>query len=121
MIETIVIDTNIVIRLFSGDKGCHDIIDQKLLLVSFITQIELLSWPTITSKDESTLNSFLQECFINNITEDIKRLTIEIRKNYKLKIPDAIIAATALSKNLSLFSTDDIFKRVKELNFIHVQ
>jgi predicted nucleic acid-binding protein len=121
MIETIVIDTNIIIRLFSGDKSCHDIIHQKLLLVSFITQIELLSWPTITSEDESTLNSFLHDCFINNITEDIKRTTIEIRKKYKLKTPDAIIAATALNKKLSLFSTDEIFKKVKELNFIHVQ
>jgi hypothetical protein len=121
MIETIVIDTNIIIRLFSGDKDCHDIIHQKLLLVSFITQIELFSWPTITSDDESSLNSFLLDCSILNITEDIKKTTIEIRRKYKLKIPDAIIAATALNKNLSLFSTDDIFKRVTELNFIHVQ
>jgi predicted nucleic acid-binding protein len=55
------------------------------------------------------------------ITDDIKNTTIEIRKKYNLKIPDAVIAATAICKKLPLFSGDDIFNRVKELNFIHVQ
>ena len=120
MIETIVIDTNIIIKLFSGDKSCQDIVHQKLLLLSFITEIELLSWPTSTSEDESLLNSFLHDCFITNVTDDIKKAAIEIRKKYKLKVPDAIIAATATTKNLTLFSSDDIFKRIPHLNFVHV-
>jgi hypothetical protein len=43
MIETIIIDTNIVIRHFAGDESCRDIINQKLLILSLITEIELLS------------------------------------------------------------------------------
>jgi predicted nucleic acid-binding protein len=121
MIETIIIDTNIIIRHFSGDESCRDIINQKLLLLSFITEIELLSWPDITPSERSFLNLFLQDCFVIGMTEDIKHTTIEIRKKYNLKIPDAVIAATAICKKLPLFSGDDIFNRVKELNFIHVQ
>ena len=120
MIETIIIDTNIIIRLFSGNKNCQDIIHKKLILISFITEIELLSWPTAAPGDEITLISFLHDCFITNITDDIKKTTIEIRKKYKLKIPDAIIAATAITKNLTLFSSDDVFKRIPHLNFVYV-
>ncbi len=81
MIETIVIDTNIIIRLFSGDKSCLDIIHQKLLVISFINEIELLAWAGSTEQDELILKSFLHDCFIANITEEIKKTTIELRKN----------------------------------------
>jgi predicted nucleic acid-binding protein len=50
-----------------------------------------------------------------------KNEVISLRRKYSLKLPDAIIAATAITKKLTLFSGDDIFHRVKELNFIHVQ
>jgi len=120
MIETIAIDTNIIIRLLSGDKKCLDIIHKRILVISFITEIELLSWPGLTHEDEIILNSFMSDCFITNVTEELKKTTIELRKNFRLKIPDAIIAATAITKNLTLFSADDIFKRIPQLSFVYV-
>jgi len=120
MIETIVIDTNIIIRLFSGDKSCQDIIHKKLLLISIITEIELLSWSQLSESDYSILSSFLHNCFIIGLTQEIKNEVIHLRKNFALKIPDAIIAATAITKSLPLFSSDDIFKRIPHLNFVHV-
>ena len=32
---------------------------------------------------------------------------IDLRKNYKIKLPDAIIAATALARNLILITNDE--------------
>jgi predicted nucleic acid-binding protein len=66
------------------------------------------------------LSSFLYGCFIINISSAIKETAITIRKNYSLKVPDALITATALVKNIPLFSADDIFKRVPDLNFVYV-
>jgi predicted nucleic acid-binding protein len=120
MIETIVIDTNIVIKLFSGDKSSQDIIHQKFLLISFITEIELLSWPQLSESDYSILSSFLHDCFIIGFSQEIKNEVIHLRKNFAIKLPDAIIAATAITKSLPLFSSDDIFKRIPHLNFVHV-
>jgi predicted nucleic acid-binding protein len=120
MIETITIDTNIIIRLISGDKSCLDIIHNRILVISFITEIELLSWPNLTLQDEKIINSFLNDCFIANISDEIKKATIDLRKNYRLKIPDSIIAATAITKQLTLFSADDVFKRIPHLNFVYV-
>jgi len=53
-------------------------------------------------------------------SREIKESAITIRKNYNLKVPDAIIAATAITKNFTLFSADDIFKRIPQLNFVYV-
>jgi predicted nucleic acid-binding protein len=86
-----------------------------------IIEIELLSWPDPAADNYQLLSSFLADCFIINLSPEIKEKAIEIRRNYGLKVPDAIIAATAITKQLSFFSADDIFYRVKELNFIHVQ
>lgn len=121
MIATIAIDTNIVIKFLKGDENCKNIIRGKISLLSFISEIELLSWPQLDSTGDKLIRSFLSECFIINLFPEIKEKSIEIRRNYGLKVPDAIIAATAITKQLTFFSGDDIFGRVKELNFIYVQ
>lgn len=121
MIVTIAIDTNIVIRAFAGDETCKNIINGTIPIVSIITEIELLSWPQLDPEEYGALSSFLSECFIINLSSEIRNKTITIRKDYGLKVPDAIIAATAITKSIPLFSSDDIFKRVPDLNFIHVQ
>ncbi len=55
-----------------------------------------------------------------NLSEDIVEMTIEIRKQYKTKLPDAIIAATALSNGLCIITrnTKD-FERVEGLKVVH--
>jgi len=121
MIATTAIDTIIVIRYFNGDETCKEIITGKIPVLSIISEIELLSWPQLNSDEYDLLSSFLSECFIINLSSEIRNETIAVRKNYGLKVPDAIIAATAITKNLPLFSTDDIFKRIPHLNFIYVQ
>jgi len=120
MIPIIAIDTNIVIRAFNGNEECKNIISNKLSVVSVMIEIELLTWPRLDFEEYNLLSSFLSECFIISISREIKESAISIRKNYNLKVPDAIIAATAITKNLTLFSADDIFKRIPQLNFVYV-
>ena len=121
MIEIIAIDTNIIIKALAGTESCINAISGKLVAISIITEIELLSWPQLSETDYSVLRSFLEDCIIVDFSQEIKEEAIKIRKMYGLKVPDAIIAATAVTKKLSLFSGDDIFKRVLHLNFVHIQ
>lgn len=44
-----------------------------------------------------------------------KELAISLRKKYSLKIPDLIIAATAISMDIPLVTTDTGFKQITEL------
>ena len=48
----------------------------------------------------------------------IKAQTIKLRKKYKIKLPDAIIAATAITYELPLVSADQGFSQIEELDFI---
>ena len=54
------------------------------------------------------------------LTEEIERQTIFIRKSYKIKLPDAIIAATAMVYNLILVTHNvDDFKNIQGLKIVN--
>ena len=112
------VDTNILIYLLSGDKTLINILNQKQIYISFITEIELLSFATLTDKERNKIGSMLKSFIIMDLNESIKETTIRYRKDYKLKIPDAIIAATANYLNLPILTADYAFKSITELTTI---
>ena len=65
--------------------------------ISVITEIELLSWQKISPEQSKTISLFLSNFGKVDLNEEIKEITINIRKSTGLKIPDAIIAASALA------------------------
>jgi len=62
--------------------------------------------------------SFLSELKIENISEEIKQNTIQIRKSTNLKLPDCIIAATSMSLNIPLVTSDKQLSSVPGLDVI---
>lgn len=81
--------------------------------VSFITQIELLVWNPPIPEDIQVRKAFLGGSEIFHINDSIINLTIHIRKKTKIKLPDAVIAATAFHNDFTLLSTNDNdFKKV---------
>jgi len=88
------------------------------LIVSIISEIEVLSFPNITAKDSELLKSFLSECYIVDIEPAIKNITITIRSKFKIKLPDAVIAATAIYFDLPLFTMDKGFKKIIDLQAV---
>jgi len=105
-------DTNTVIyylqRNFSGDKQdlLNNIINTYQPAISVITQIELFCWKSATENDINVLNSFISDCRIFELENSVKFKTIELRKTYNIKLPDAIIAATSVQHDLTLISND---------------
>ena len=87
-------------------------------VVSVVTQIEVLGYKVIP-EDELILNEFINVAQIIGLSEDIVRHKIELRRAYKIKTPDAIIAATSQVLNLTLISrnTKD-FDKIKDLKII---
>jgi predicted nucleic acid-binding protein len=74
--------------------------------VSIITEMELLSYPSLTPTEEQRIRQFLSQLQILNLTESIKRGAIDLRKHNRLKLPDAIIVATALELGAILLTND---------------
>lgn len=114
----IVIDTNIAIRLFKGDSRLANLLQDREAKLSFIVELELMGYRHITDEEEAWMELFLDQCSIIGINSGIKEITTYVRRQYNLKLPDAIIAATSIFLGVPLLSTDDHFDRVKELIFI---
>ncbi len=92
--------------------------------ISAITEIELMCWNPAHENDLEVVQSFIAECFVIELEQDIKVKTAEIRRAYRLKLPDAIIAATAAVHELTLITrnTSD-FQKIREIKAIdpHLQ
>lgn len=73
-----------------------DILKKNQPAISAITVIELLCWKTNTEKDLKVLQNFIQDALVIELEPSIKLKTADLRKVYRIKLPDAIIAATAL-------------------------
>ncbi|MBC7411938.1 MAG: PIN domain-containing protein, partial [Bacteroidia bacterium] len=55
---------------------------------------------------------------IMEMSNDVVNKTIALRKRHKIKLPDAIIAATAIVYDFTLITGDIYFKNITELNTI---
>jgi hypothetical protein len=88
--------------------------------ISIITQIELLSWAVPNKNDQAILNSFISTSNLIGVSQEIVEKCAAIRKNYRLKLPDALISATALVHNLTLVADNDKdFALISELTLIN--
>ena len=117
----ILIDTNIALYLFNGDQDLAAELQDTEAYVSFINELELLGYRGITEQEESWMELFLEECSIMDFNKGIKDITIDLRRKYKLKLPDAIIAATAIFLGIPLISADSHFDKITDLVFIKYQ
>ncbi len=79
--------------------------------------MELLSWPGASQEQTLILNEFINASEVFALEESVIVKAVEIRKTFKTKLPDAIIAATAIVNNLSLITrnTKD-FEKIQELD-----
>lgn len=77
-----------------------------------------MSYPNIEKSDEDRIKEFFKGTEIINLNEQVKELSIQIKKSYKLKLPDAVIAASAFYKNIPLLTADSDFEKIEELNLI---
>ncbi len=110
-----VADTNALIYLLNGNTCMTPYLD-KNLSYSVISEMELLSYSGITESEENSIKSLLKECEEVALSAEIKEKTIEIRKKYKTKLPDAIVAASAIVSGLPLITADKGFNQIVELN-----
>ena len=116
------LDTNTVIDFCNAKLPANA---KKMLIgiepaISVITEIELFASAKIPLQEKLNLKAFVGICTVyNNINNDIVNKTIAIRQQYKTKLPDAIIAATAIVYNLVLITrnTSD-FKITQELKVV---
>ncbi|MEO6284430.1 MAG: type II toxin-antitoxin system VapC family toxin [Dyadobacter sp.] len=107
--EEYLVDTNAVSHYLSGNLPelgmvFLDNVINAVPNLSIISQIELLTW---NSTKNVVVKDFITDSFIFNISPEIVNICVTIRKGKKIKIPDAIIAATALVNGFTLVTDNE--------------
>ena len=125
MAERYLIDTSGVIKYLNitfPPDGINflNIILEKESVISFISEIELQAWDPVDPDDMKIYHSFISKSIVFGVKDDVIKETIRIRKTYKLKLPDALIAATAIINDMILIADNDKdFAAVDELKYIN--
>jgi len=112
--ERLLADTNALIHQLGGDQRVGELLKGKKVHISFVTQIELLSWQGYSIKERALISEQIKEFIIMDANEGIKMIAIDLRIKHKLKLADALIAATAISLKIPLVTQDKHFNRLKE-------
>ncbi len=113
-------DTNALIYLLAGNVCMKSYLDKRLA-VSVISYMEILSFSGIDSEEERNIRELLNNCFIIGIEEEIREKTISIRRERSVKLPDSIIAATAIIYEIPLLTADAGFNKIVDLNIVKLE
>ena len=77
------------------------------LFVSIITEMEVLAKPNMKPAEERAVQVFLKSITIVPLSDEIKREAIRREGSPRPKLPDAIVAATAVILGASLVTADE--------------
>ena len=113
-------DTNFLIFTSQGNPIVETFLDYNIG-ISFISEMELLGVFSISKIQKSNIQKIIDQCFVIDFNLEIKKSAIQLKQKYKDKLPDAIIAATAIHYNIPFITADADFKIIKELDLIFIE
>lgn len=126
MNEAYLWDTNIAVYYLQqqlppyAGKVMDDIAGNSRICFSVITEIELFSWKTATAFDFDLVNIFVDMSLLFDLKKDIRKKASELRRQYDLELPDAIIAATAVFHGLTLITDNTTdFAEIENLSLLN--
>ena len=114
------IDTNVWIDALSGKLSAAAFLKITVQAswagYSAITRLELFGLPSLKDEEEKKITELLKPFLEIAVDSRIIDRAIQVRKAKRIKVPDAIIAATALEKDCSLITRNiEDFKGIADL------
>lgn len=109
------LDTNSILYILSGNETLANHLHQKSPYTSFISEIDLFSYNRLTTKEEKSIRQFLLQFRIIDLDQSVKQEAISLRKAYSRKLPDCIIAATAITLQLILITAGKQYRQIEHL------
>ena len=112
------LDTNAIIQLFKGNAELSALLSgADFVAASVISEMEYLSFSGLSEHDANLFREFRADIDIYGIPADDRGFTqmvVEARTRFRMKLPDAIIAATARENGLTVLTADDHFKPLQD-------
>ena len=105
------LDTNFILGLLKSNPDALALINDRRIVVercaySAITRMELLGYPGITSTEEALIQDKLARLTYLPITSTVEDTAIRLRRAHRVKLPDAIVIATALAAGAEVLTFD---------------
>lgn len=113
----LLLDTNIIIYALKGINNVKPYFEE-IPFISVVTEIEILGVKDLSKLEVDIREIAIETCTIIPLTNKIIQRVIEIKREHKVLVPDAIIAATAIEEELTLVTADKGFKRIKNLKLL---
>jgi predicted nucleic acid-binding protein len=111
--KDIVLDTNILLYFLNGDSNVRQFLDDYNPILSFVSELELLSAPEISEAGKLFIKELLEDITIIKYSEEHKEDIIKLRAAKKLKLPDAIIAALSITLGVPLIAADNALRNIQ--------
>jgi predicted nucleic acid-binding protein len=121
-----VIDTNAIIYYLKDEQSAVKVIDKifaqnSIVHISVITELELLSFSKLTNNELNKIEEFLQIVAIVPLNSRLARMAANLRRLYKIKTVDSIIAATSLYTGSALVTRNiKDFQKIIGLKLIQI-
>ena len=120
-----VLDTNILIAYLKGEPEVVAALGQwrregRGLVVSSISFAEVLALPALSGSEVQVVTRFLRTFLCIAFDERLAEKAARLARLYRLKIPDAAVAATAVDCAMPLVSRDQGFRKVREVSLVEV-
>jgi predicted nucleic acid-binding protein len=125
MPATVLFDSSAIILYFNNAVSTESFslikqaIDEGTGAISVITRAEVLAWPSHTARSIELASAGMLGFEQINVDSNIADEAARIRRECNLKLPDALIAATAKLRGLSVVTANmRDFERVAQLKVI---
>ena len=113
------LDTNAVIQLLAGNLSLIKMVeDSDFLAISVISKLEFLSYPDLTEDEKNAFSELLEDLTVFDLMASDSALmqeAVAMRIDGGLKLPDAVIAATALVNGCEVITNDAHFAHQKRV------
>ena len=111
------LDTNAIVQLLKGNKELIAVLGAAdFIATSIVAEMEYLSFSGLSDSDVALYQAFrgrIQVYDVPSADTAFTQLVVKARKEHGLKLPDAIIAGTAIANGLTVLTADDHFKKPK--------
>ena len=108
--EKFVLDTDVTINYLKKTEVAFRFVREKPdaeFYVSVLTRMELLSYHGLSAEEENHIYRFLNIVSTLPLNDEIERTAIALRRQTRRKLPDAVIAATAVRLGATLATVDE--------------
>ena len=113
------LDTNAVIQILAGNPSLIKMVeDSDFLAISVISKLEFLSYPDLTEDEKNAFSELLEDLTVFDLMASDSALmqeAVAMRIDGGLKLPDAVIAATALVNGCEVITNDAHFAHQKRV------